>query len=364
MYKFTHFLLLVGCFQLFLFGDENPIKPKPKYIPVTTAQPEEHIVYPIAVIGAGAAGTMAAHRATLNNRKVLLFTGAKHELRNSRGMWVRKVENIPGLEKYSRTVVELRNEILTQITTGPFSENLFVIKDSVCSIEKQGDIFCLKDTLGKTYLVQYVVLATGMMDVQPHIQGSIKPILEYANKQHIAYCLLCDGHRSFGKKTAIIGYQEDAAKAALVLWDRYHPTALTILTNGNACEFSAEVRTQLEERHIAIVEEPIQDILGNKELNQFSGFQLETEQVACDIGFVLLGIRPNNNLARMLGLDLDERGLVLTDKDGKTRIPNVFVIGDLRANSIKQIYTAWQHAVDAITVIDRNIRAQNEDRAG
>lgn len=33
-----------------------------------------------------------------------------------------------------------------------------------------------------------------------------------------------------------------------------------------------------------------------------------------------------------------------------------FVVGDLRANSVKQIYTAWQHAVDVVQVIDRRIR--------
>lgn len=338
--------------------DIPPEKPKPKYIPVTTTQPVSDVVYPIAVIGGGAGGTMAAHRAVLNNRQVLLFTGAKHELSNSRGMWVRKVENIPGLEKYTRAVVELRNETLQRIVSGPFSDKLFVITDSVVQIEKQQELYCLTDTQGRSYLVRYVVLATGMMDVQPHIQGSIEPILSYANKQHINYCLLCDGHRAFGKKTVIIGHSDDAAKSAILLWDRYKPETLAIVTNGVPSAFSDEVRAQLEVRGIMVLEEAIVDILGEKELKEFKGFKLESSEVAADIGFVLLGIRPNNMLAKQLNLELDDRGLVIADKDGETASRNVFVIGDLRANSMKQIYTAWQHAVDAMQVIDRRIRAE------
>lgn len=355
----------IGCFLVLLIGlcacsglasDEELTKVKPKNIPVVTPQPEENKVYPVAVIGAGAGGTMAAKRAVLNNQETLLFTGAKKELKNSRGNWVRKVENIPGLEKYSRTIVELRNEMLTTITAGPFSDKLFVIPDSVTAIEKQEDLFRLTDSQGHTYLVQYVILATGMMDEQPHIQGSIEPILKHANHQQINYCLLCDGHRSIGKKTVVIGYQEDAGKAAVILYDRYHPTTITIVTNGKAPEFSPETDAALQERNIAIMQEPIQEVLYNEEAKQFLGFQLPDGQIEAEIGFVLLGIRPNNALATMLGAELDERGLVKTDQDGETCIPNLFVVGDLRADSMKQIYTAWQHAVDAVQIIDRRIR--------
>lgn len=344
-----------------LSGDEEVVKPKPKILPVTTAQPEENRVYEIAVIGAGAGGTMAARRAVLHNREVLLFSGAKKELKNSRGNWVRKVENIPGLEKYSRTVVELRNETLINLTSGPFSSKFFLIPESVMQVEKDGNIFRLTDSKGKIHLVRYVILATGMMDVQPHIQGSIEPILKYANKQHVNYCLLCDGHRSFDKKAVIIGYQEDAGKGAILLWDRYKPHAVTIVTNGNKPEFSAETQKALADRAITVFEEPIMSISGNKELKEFKGFELENgQQVEAEIGYVMLGIRPNNSLAKSMGCELDERGLVVTDKDGETNVENLFVIGDLRSNSMKQIFSAWQHAVDAIQLVDRRIRLKSE----
>lgn len=340
-----------------IVASENKGLSDPKIIPVTTAQPEQGKVYPIAIIGAGAAGTMAVKRAVLNHNETLLFTGATSERRRSRGNWVRKVDNVPGLEKYTRTVLELRNEALKDLKQSPLSRNLYVIEDSVYLIEKSGDFFKLTDRSGRTYYVEYVVMATGMMDEQPHIQGSIRPILKYANGQTIAYCVVCDGHRSVGKKTVVIGHSESAGAIALLLSEKYQSESMTILTNGHSPEFSPKLLKNLQSKNIKILEAPIQEVLGNVELQQLTGFLLETgERVRAEMGFVALGIRPNNQLALQLGARVDPNGLVITDSNGESSVPNLFVVGDLRANSMKQIYTAWQQAVESVQLINQRIR--------
>lgn len=351
------FVCLAATFMVCCNAMSN-VPTNPTIIPVTSAAPEEHRVYPIVVIGVGAAGTMAVKRALLNNNEVLLFAGAKQERKRSRGNWVRKVDNIPGLERYQRTVLELRNEVLTDIMQGPFQSNLWIVEDSVVVIEKEGEVFKLKDGAGRVFYGKYVVLATGMMDEQPHIQGSIRPILDFANGQTVAYCLVCDGHRSLDKKSIVIGHSEDAAYGALLLADKYHPPYLAILTNGKTPEFSPELVEQLNHHHISVFTSPIMEVLGNRGSKQLEGFKLESEEIVqADIGFVLLGIRPNNQLALQLGAKVDGRGLVVADSNGETSIPNLFVAGDLRANSMKQIYTAWQHAVECLQAINKRIRA-------
>lgn len=333
----------------------------PGVIPVTTESPVEYHPYPIVVIGAGAAGTMAVKRAVLNNNEVLLFTGAKQERRRSRGNWVRKVDNVPGLERYSRTILELRNEVLSDLVNGPLNHNLWIVEESVVDIEKEGELFKLRDGAGHSYYAKYVLLATGMMDEQPHIQGSIRPILDFANGQTVAYCLVCDGHRSLGKKTVVIGYSDEAALGALLLSDKYRPTDLSILTNGHPPEFSAETLAKLKQKDVKVFQSPIHEILGNRDVKQLSGFKLESgEIVSTEIGFVMLGIRPNNQLALQLGAQVDGRGLVLTDLNGETNVPNLFVAGDLRAHSMKQIYTAWQHSVEILQMINKRIRSASD----
>lgn len=330
--------------------------PDPRIIPVVTKQPDERRIYPIAIIGAGAAGTMAVQRAVLNNTEVLLFTGAKSEQKHSRGNWVRKVDNVPGLAKYERTVLELRNEVLKELFESKLSDNLYVIQESVKSIAKGTDFFKLTDGLGRTYYAKYVVMATGIMNEQPHIQGSIRPILKYANGQTIAYCSLCDGHRSFGKKTVVIGHADCAAYTAIALSEKYQIANLCILTNGQIPAFETQLFKRIQEKSIAILEAPIHEILGDEDQRQLTGFKLSNgEIIEAEIGFVSLGIRPNNELALQLGTQVDTSGLVITDPNGESSVPNLFVVGDLRANSMKQIYTAWQQAVDSVQLINRRL---------
>lgn len=359
MKVFKIFLLLfIGMFYFpIITASEKVGRPDPTKIPVTTRQPEERKVYPIAIIGAGAAGSMAVKRAVLNNNKVLLFTGAKQEQKRSRGYWVRKIDNIPGFGKYERAVLELRNESLKELVDSPLSRNLYIIEDSVVILEKKAEYFKLVDGSGRTFYAKYVVMATGIMDEQPHIEGSIRPVLKYANGQTVAYCALCDGHHSFGKKMVVIGHTEAAAKGALLLAEKYQLAGTTILTNGRSPQFTPELLQRMQEKNITILLDPIQEVLGNKEKRQLTGFKLKTEEVIeAQIAFVALGIRPNNQLALQLGAKVDATGLVVTNANGESSVANLFVVGDLRANSMKQVYTAWQHAVESLQLINQRIR--------
>ena len=132
---------------------------------------------------------------------------------------------------------------------------------------------------------------------------------------------------------------------------------MTILTNGKCHEFTPELLERIQDKNIRILQTPIWEILGNKAEKQLTGFTLEDgTKVEAEMGFVALGIRPNNELALQLGAQIDADGLVITDSSGESSIPHLFIVGDLRANSMKQIYTAWQHAVDSIQLINRRIR--------
>ena len=66
-----------------------------------------------------------------------------------------------------------------------------------------------------------------------------------------------------------------------------------------------------------------------------------------------------NELAKGLGAKTDERGFVVTNNRGETNIPKLYAAGDLRAGIKKQIYTAWDSAVDACDDINTKIRREN-----
>ena len=324
----------------------------------STVKPDGYI-YEVAIVGTGASGIMALRRAVLNNDEVLLFSGNTKNIKNSRGTYVRDVDNIPGLEKYERVIINLRNEALTDIAADKnFGKNLNFFKRSVVDIKQDSNnIFTLKDNEGAVYKARYVILATGMMDEQPVINGKISKIFPYANNQTIAYCVRCDGHRSIGKKTVIIGSNESAASIAIILQQRYKLPKITILTHGKDPEWSQSTQQKLEIYGIEFIQSEITSIEGDESDGKLEGFKFsDNTEISAEFGFVSMGIRPNNQLVNMLGAKLDPRGLVIADENSETNVQNLFVIGDLQANAMKQIYSGWNHAVKAADTINRRVR--------
>ena len=83
--------------------------------------------------------------------------------------------------------------------------------------------------------------------------------------------------------------------------------------------------------------------------------------IASQISFISLGMIVYNELAKSAGAKLDDRGFVLTDAKGLSSVDGLYVAGDLRANSKKQVYTAWDHSVDSADAINALLRKEKRD---
>lgn len=310
------------------------------------------------VVGGGAAGIMAALRGVLNNEKVVLYLGSGSARKKSREMWVSKVENMPGYEHYKKGIMNPNKDTLTWIKESKFAGNLEVFRTSVKEIKKLDDgSFEVLDEKGNTQKGYAVVLATGVMDVQPHIQGSIEPVLPYANVQLIDYCIRCDGHHVHGKKTSIIGHGNVAGWIAILLMERYEVTEMVVLTNGEEPEFDEEVKKLHQAYGVTVEKSPIKEVRGNAKELILDGYTLEDgKEVNSEISFISLGMLVYNELATTLGAEVDDRGFVKTNKKGETNIEGLYAIGDLQADTKKQIYTSWDMAVDSLDDIDNKIR--------
>ncbi|MCK6593567.1 MAG: NAD(P)/FAD-dependent oxidoreductase [Bacteriovoracaceae bacterium] len=320
-------------------------------------------IYPVCVIGGGAAGTMAVIRAVLNNDETLFFPGTAKHKKKSRAFWVSKVENMPAHLDFKKGIEEPNKLSLEWLNQSDFKEKLHWKKNQgVEKISKNSEgVFEITATDGQVYLSQYVVLCTGVMDVQPLINNSIQPILPYANVQLADYCLRCDGHHVLHKKVGVIGHDSSAMWVAIMLRERYDTQCMVVFTNGKNAQFDEET-TKLQKLYgIQVIEEAITGIEGNAKLNSLTHLKLETENyIEVEYIFISLGMIVYNELAKSLGAELDSRGFVVTDNKGKTSIAGLYVAGDLRANAKKQIYTAWDHAVDSCD--DINVLLRREKR--
>jgi thioredoxin reductase (NADPH) len=321
-------------------------------------------IYDVAVIGGGCAGVMAVLRVVLNNDECLFFPGSPKHKKKSRAFWVTRVENMPAHLPFKKGIEEPNKQSLDWLAESEFKDRLHWKKN--CGVEKitkdADGFFTLTDNKNETYRAQFIILSTGVMDVQPEIGNSISPIFDYANVQLADYCLRCDGHHVLGKKTGVIGHALGAIWVAIMLHERYSPPSMTLFTNGEMPEFDDATKNLFDLYQIKVETSKIEKINGDATVKKLKSFTLTSKEVEVEIVFISLGMIVYNELAKMLSAKLDSRGFVETDLKGKSSIDGLYVAGDLRANTKKQIYTAWDGAVDSADEINMKLRVHKRQK--
>lgn len=323
--------------------------------------------FDIAVIGTGASGTMAFLRCVLNQDKTVLFTGDKHTRRKSRAQWVTQVENIPGFQDQTRPLIKSTRSTLKWIFEHPqLSSKAFKIDSRVTSVKKENfgfKLFYQTPDGQQTVTSRFVILATGVMDVQPEINGSIRPILPYANKGHIIYCIICDGHHTMGHSLSIISPATTGVQLGAVFVERYNHKKISIITNGHSTEIAPSARRLFKAYNMNLYTEPIVEVLGNPRKEGLTGYKLaDGTRIETTRSVVALGAIVYNELLVGLGGEVDERGRVIVDHTYETTVDDFFAVGDLVSGRKLQIYTAWEEAVEAANQINMRLRMTKRRR--
>jgi thioredoxin reductase (NADPH) len=81
-----------------------------------------------------------------------------------------------------------------------------------------------------------------------------------------------------------------------------------------------------------------------------------TEELHPAGAFVFIGLDPNTGFVKG-SVDLDDRGLIVTDMGFQTSMPGVFAAGDVRAGSTKQLASAVGEGAAAAIGIRRYLEA-------
>jgi thioredoxin reductase (NADPH) len=326
--------------------------------------------FDVAIIGGGPAGTHAAFKAALLYRTVVLFDKGR---KFSRIFWSPRVDNLPGrFGEAGRDIVatgyasisEYEADVGRQFVT--IHENTDVTK--VNHLEGGFQLSAMGKDGNKSVTAKVVILATGCADSQPQLRDfrkrDIEAILPYANKGLADYCLLCDGHTVEGKKVAIIGCDPGSRGIAKSLKANFGAKT-TIIPYCNVREEGTKgpanprepweaVEEDLAKSKIPILYGNIKELTGIKDGKFGIVFEDGTTHFF-DKAWISMGwYQVNNQAAKDLGGQLDNAGFVVTDADGRVQdaggktIPGFYCIGDVRANSWKQIPIAWGQAEAAV----------------
>ena len=283
-------------------------------------------MYDIIVIGGGVSGMTAALYSLRNGKKVLLIEG------DSVGGQIAqspKVENYPTIKQISGA--KLSEDLFDQISALGVDFEF----DKIESIEKVDNRFILKGEFGE-YEGLAVVVATGVKHRKLRL-----PNEEDLIGHGVYYCAICDGPFYAGKEVTLIGDGNTALQYALLLSDICSKVNLVIMFDKFFGDGSLVKAVEKRENIVITRKAKTVELIGDKELKgiKFERDDKTTFVIENTPLFVAIGQIPDNKKFEHLA-DLDKDGYFDSDETTATKTPGLFVAGDCRRKTVRQVTTA------------------------
>lgn len=192
-------------------------------------------------------------------------------------------------------------------------------------------------TLNHTYEAKTVVLATGTA----RKKGKIKGIKELEGKG-VSYCAICDAFFFRGKDVGVLGSREYALHEAQTLLPVVN--SVTMFTNG---EEMVEKRID----GIQIEEKKIREIRGTECIEEIE-FEDNTKRKIDGI-FVAMGTASSSDLARKLGVKLDEKNRnIMVNNKMETNLPGLYACGDCVGGTLQIAKAVYEGMIAGMSIIE------------
>ncbi len=286
-------------------------------------------VIDVAIIGGGAAGMTAALYAARGRRSTVLFEGGVlgGQIANSD-----LVENYPGFPDgiggFDLAMAMHQQAAKFDVET---------VYASVAELLVEEPYFVLVTDTGDRFRAETVIVTAGAEYNRLGIPGELE-----LTGRGVSYCATCDAAFFRDQEVIVVG-GGDAAVEEAIFTTRY-ARKVTLVHRRD------ELRAQrvLQERAFAndTIEfawnTVVEEIHGTDAVEGVTVRNLETDETRrMDVTgvFIFIGQTPNSSILRGL-VDLDEGGHAVVNEWMETKVPGLFVAGDLRSQAARQLVSA------------------------
>lgn len=306
----------------------------------------------IAIVGAGPAGLTAALYAARARATTIVF---ERGIPGGQIVTTDWIENYPGFPK-GLSGQELGDLMLAQAEEFGAEIRPFT---NVTSVQPEGPDFILTTEDGDEYLARAVIFATGAIPKKLEVPGEV----EYTGRG-VSWCATCDGALYKDKTVCVIGGGDAAVEEALFLTKfaaRVHIVHRRDELRATKC---IQERCFDNERIEMQWSRVVTSIEGDG--TKVTGIVLQSTKgeealhLPVDGVFIFVGVDPVNEVVSDLA-DVDEKGYIKIDHDGRTSWPGLYAAGDVTDSELKQVITAAAKgasaAFEALRFVDEKVCA-------
>ena len=290
----------------------------------------------IIIIGAGPAGMTSAIYAKRAGYNPLVLEKNTYggQIINSS-----EVANYPGIKKidgytFATKIYEQLKELEIEIK----HEEVINIK----KIDKTKNVITNKNE----YECKSVIIATGLTKRKLNIENEEKLI-----GKGISYCATCDGAFFKENDVAVVGGGNTALEDAIFLSNYCKHVYLINRTENFKAEKSLLDSFKQKNNTEIITSANIKKLVGTEKLEKI---ELDNGKILNISGlFIAIGQIPNCNF----DIVEKENGFIKSNEECTTNIPGIFVAGDIRNKSVRQIVTSVSDgavaAINAVKYIEK-----------
>lgn len=297
-------------------------------------------MYDIIIVGAGPAGLTAAIYARRSGKSVLIIEKSTF---GGQITFSPKIENYPGFTEITG------NELADRLLDQAMSLGAEVEMAEVTGISDDGDKKAVTAD-GNTFEAKAVILAVGVRHRRLGLENE-----NALTGNGVSYCAVCDGAFYKDLTVGVVGGGNSALQEAVLLSDIckkvYVLQNLDFLTGEKKLAVLLNSKENVEIKLGVTVKE----LKGESELK---GVTLKSadgeEELSLDGLFVAIGLEPKlSAFSNVVKLSSD--GYFDSDEACTTKTPGVFVAGDCRRKTTRQITTATADAATAALAACRYI---------